>query len=162
MFNFTIKIAGDIEVKQKIDKMPETIMRAFKQAMTRTIIKLASYIAKNKLSGQVLKVRTGMLRRSLLGSVNSQDAVKSFPDGVEGKVGTNLVYARIHEYGGVIKPKRANALCFVIDGHFIRVKQVKIPERSYLRTGLREQATDLIQFFSGELQKEINEVWTHG
>lgn len=48
-------------------------------------------------------------------------------------VGSNLVYARIHQFGGVIRPKKGNCLCIpVADGKIIKVKSVTIPARPYL------------------------------
>jgi phage gpG-like protein len=48
---------------------------------------------KEKLSDDVLHVRTGTLRRSINRSVTAME------DGVEAVVGTNIEYAPIHEYG---------------------------------------------------------------
>ncbi|MCH4573103.1 phage virion morphogenesis protein [Achromobacter xylosoxidans] len=49
-----------------------------------------------------------------------------FPDQV--LVGSNLEYAAIHQFGGIIRPKRAKAL--KVGGRV--VSQVKIPARPYL------------------------------
>ncbi len=49
--------------------------------------------AKLKVSGDVLKVRTGRLRRSIHYEVNKQ------PGRVSGIVGTNVEYAAVHEHG---------------------------------------------------------------
>lgn len=46
---------------------------------------------------------------------------------------TDVRYALIHELGGVIRPTKAPALMFRIDGQFVRVQQVRIPARPYLR-----------------------------
>lgn len=48
-------------------------------------------------------------------------------------VGSNLPYARIHQYGGTIRPKKAKALRFRgPGGEMIMAKQVTIPARPYL------------------------------
>ncbi|WP_051542061.1 phage virion morphogenesis protein [Clostridium lundense] len=48
-------------------------------------------------------------------------------------VGSTLIYARIHQFGGVIKPKNGNCLCIPVGGgKIIKVKSVKIPARPYL------------------------------
>mgnify|MGYP000005465406 FL=1 len=49
--------------------------------------------------------------------------------------GTNVIYARIHQFGGTIKPKRAKVLAFNIGGEAIFAKQVTIPARPFLGIG---------------------------
>jgi phage gpG-like protein len=90
-----------------------------------------------KLSGQVLNQRTGALAASLFSRV-TDDA-----SGVVGEVGVNRPYARIHEYGGVIEPVNALALRFQINGQWVMVKRVVMPERSYLRSTLAEMSDEI-------------------
>ena len=90
-----------------------------------------------KLSGEVLNVRSGALRDS----VHLEMQVAS--DSIMAVVGTDLIYAAIHEYGGVIVPKVANALRFCIDGRWIFAKSVTMPERSYLRSTLAERESEI-------------------
>lgn len=53
------------------------------------------------------------------------------PDQVE--IGTNLVYASIHQTGGTIVPKNGEALMFALPGGgFATVASVTIPARPYL------------------------------
>lgn len=49
------------------------------------------------------------------------------------EVGTNLIYAAIHEFGGVIRPINGPFLVFEIDGQVIRARKVTIPARPYMR-----------------------------
>lgn len=71
----------------------------------------------------------------LEGGIDIADYAAAHSEGVKGTWGVrDVVYARIHELGGVIKPKNAKALRFRLDdGTFAVVKQVKIPARPYLR-----------------------------
>ena len=63
------------------------------------------------------------------------------PDQVQ--VGSALVYAAIHNFGGKITPKNGNVLAFMLDNRLIQVKSVTIPQREYL--GLSsENKEDLI------------------
>lgn len=73
------------------------ITQAAVQTVTRLTYELEAYVKSQKLSGQVLHVRSGNLRNS----VNSQFD----NDGTRftGRVGTGIVYARIHEFGGTIE-----------------------------------------------------------
>lgn len=73
-------------------------------------------------NGQPLR-DTGRLRAS----------ITSQPDADGVTVGTNLIYARIHQYGGTIKAKNAPFLVFPNgQGGFFRKKSVTIPARPYL------------------------------
>src|SRR5690606_39047061 len=46
--------------------------------------------------------------------------------------GSNVVYARIHQLGGVVKAKSAKALHFRIAGNWFTKQSVTIPARPYL------------------------------
>ena len=48
------------------------------------------------------------------------------------EVGSNEVYARIHNEGGTIVPKNAAALVFSMGGQTFKVKSVTIPQRQFL------------------------------
>jgi phage virion morphogenesis protein len=60
-------------------------------------------------------------------------------------VGTNLIYAAIHQFGGTIKSKTKSGLWFrtVGNGDWARAKSVEIPQRSFL--GLSDDDEDTIQ-----------------
>lgn len=106
-----------------------------------------------KLSGGVLNARTGTLRDSIHTEISDSSA------GVMATVGTNVVYARIHEYGGIIHHPGGTAFYLGGDGmaHFVsndammftgslpRTKphDIPMPERSYLRSTLAERADEI-------------------
>jgi phage virion morphogenesis protein len=46
--------------------------------------------------------------------------------------GSNVIYARIHQLGGVIRAKTKKALKFQIGGHWFMKQSVTIPQRQYL------------------------------
>lgn len=98
-----------IKNEKEISRMIGTNVRkateeAMMYAMRRSVIRLADYIAEEKLSGKKLNVRTGNLRRSF--QENKARKVQRRADGVIGTVGTNVKYAKIQEYGGTIRPKK--------------------------------------------------------
>lgn len=56
------------------------------------------------------------------------------PDGFT--IGTNVRYARIHQFGGDIRPVRARALRFqTADGQWHTRQRVRIPQRAMVPTG---------------------------
>jgi phage virion morphogenesis protein len=63
--------------------------------------------------------------------------------------GTNVVYAGVHQFGAVIKPKSAGALRFRIPGGgFVIVKKVTIPARGFV--GVNEEDGQEIQSLTVE------------
>ncbi len=75
-----------------------------------------------------IKRGPGILRASggLMASVSSQVG------GDEVRVGTNKIYARIHQFGGTIVPKNARYLRFRLASGFVRASKVKIPARAFM------------------------------
>ena len=74
--------------------------------------------------------RTGTLE----GGIQVAEFARPIRNGVRGVWGVrDVVYARIHELGGVIKARTARALRFFIGGRFVQVRQVTMPARPYLR-----------------------------
>ncbi len=85
------------------------VTAAVKRALSDSVNLVHRKITLN-ISGAVLRVKTGRLRQSMQTFVAG--------DGSSGGVGTNVEYARIHEFGGQtrphdILPTRAGALRFV-------------------------------------------------
>jgi phage gpG-like protein len=85
-------------------------------------------------AGQILS-DTGTLRRSISPQIPNGRAgpggiVKISGDVVT--VGTTIKYAAIHNYGGVIRPKKAKALSWTVGKHRVFAKKVEIPARPFL------------------------------
>jgi len=56
-------------------------------------------------------------------------------------IGTNIKdYGAIHQFGGVIRPRTANALAFHMGGRLIITASVRIPARPYLGAGPADRA----------------------
>jgi phage gpG-like protein len=47
-------------------------------------------------------------------------------------VGTNVIYAAIHQFGGTIRPKSKRALRFRMGGRLFTLSKVSIPARPFL------------------------------
>jgi len=111
---------------KKLQRMRQTMPNSSLLAMKKATEYLRGYIVKKKLSGQVLKRKTGRLA----GSIQSEQYIVG--GGVVGRVGSNLKYARIHETGGVITSKSAKFLYFTVDGLEVFTQKVTIPARPYI------------------------------
>ena len=98
-------------------------------------------------------VLSGNLRRSITTNPRSVAGIKDHID-----IGTNLIYARIHDLGGVIKPKRKNYLVFKINGKWVRTKKVTIPKykgRGYLTPAFNGVINVLDKIMLGSIKKFI-------
>lgn len=78
--------------------------------------------APNKEGRTPILHRTGALARSIDYAVSGMQAI----------VGSGLVYARIHQDGGVIRPKSASRLAFRVGGKLVFAGSVTMPARPYL------------------------------
>ena len=75
------------------------------------------------------------------------------------RVGTNKVYARIHEFGGTITPKRAKALHFQLaDGSWRTAQRVVIPARPFMRPTLKREAKTMRRIIRNTIDREFAKV----
>lgn len=90
--------------------------------------------------------QTGVLRSSITMQIVPRSKVT---------VGTNLEYARIHDEGGVIYPKKSKYLTFKVGGRWVRKKRVVIPKykgRGYLTPAFERLANgEAIKIFKEEI-----------
>ena len=73
--------------------------------------------------------------------------------GDEVRVGSGLVYAAIHQFGGTIRPKRARKLRFWIGKEKVFADSVTIPARPYL--GLSAENRDEIEAVVTDWLEEV-------
>lgn len=145
-FKFELTNNAIKELKEMYPDCKEGFLKGMKKAMYYA----ESKIKRNFGKPNVPKVRTGHLRRSI------QSGVRVKGNDIEGFVGSNLKYAGVHEFGGIIKPKNGEYLMFMLDGQFRKVKQVVIPERSYIRTGIENNIGSITSLVKQEIINSIN------
>jgi len=132
-----MKFVGMTAFLGAMQRMKKAIPQASLASMRQATEYLRGYIVKRKLSGQVLKRRTGRLASD----IGREEFL--IGGGAVGRVGSNLKYARIHELGGTIKATNAPYLKFLVDGRWIMVEQVKIPARPYIWPSFLESTKKL-------------------
>ena len=117
------------------------LLADLKAEIKRVAIDLTAHIKDQKLSGQVLKVQTGRLRRSINYRITESET------GIEAKVGTNVEYARIHEFGfkGTVSVKEhlrrvRKGKKATIRAH---TRKVNLPERSFLRSSVTDMKASI-------------------
>ncbi|MFI5266776.1 MAG: hypothetical protein ACHQ7M_05290 [Chloroflexota bacterium] len=151
MITYSIKITGDLRLREKLALLAPVMVSTLQAWAVQT----AAYCVASKLSGDPLNRRSGRLSRTVHGESEHNG------DMVSGVVaaGRDVPYARIHEFGGVIKAhqvvaRNAAALSFTASwgpmqgpgGKAFRkrvnIPEIHMPERSYMRSSLRERAPD--------------------
>lgn len=115
------------------------LLAALKREIRRVAVDLTAHVKGNKLSGQVLNVQTGRLRRSINYRVDETET------GIDARVGTNVEYGRIHEFGfkGTVNVKehmRKGKETYKVRAH---TRRVNLPERSFLRSSLKDMRQDI-------------------
>lgn len=140
----TIKVTGDREAIRYYASVSGDLRSALVESIGMLTLKLKRKVMMDKLTGQVLKVRTGTLRRSIDHTVLSNES------GVVGNVGTNVFYGLIHEYGGQVTIPQHLRLVKQAFGRQLKspvwatvsAHQVTYPMRSFLRTSLDEMRSE--------------------
>lgn len=92
MVKGNIKIVGLKNVQAKLDRVAKACPKEASKAINQSLMAVHGEV-KDNLSNKILNVDTGTLRRSFL--IANSSARK-----LMGKVGTKIVYAAIHEFGG--------------------------------------------------------------
>lgn len=138
------ELLGGSELLARIQALTPNL----RQGLGRTVLRLTILLqakVKTKLTGQVLNVRTGRLRRSINHRIEGEGTPV-----VTGYVGTNVKYARPHEFGfhGRVTVKQHLRMQVTAWGRpMLEPRQVTVrahtamrdlPERSFLRSSIIE------------------------
>ena len=159
----TATIVGDQEAIIKLGALRGLFHEESRKAVELMALKTLVRV-KNKLSDDVLKVRTGRLRRSI------NQKVEDNADGsIVGTVGTNVEYGRFQELGfsgteGVRehlrtikkafgKTIKGGAVTFTVSAHS---RQVNYPAHSFLASALAELAPEFKRDMAGVAEKVIH------
>ena len=116
----SIKKADVDKLLKKLD--PQQRDGVIRQSLTQSAIFIAGWIKNKRLSGprpQYLGVRTGRLRSSITATPAQKEGNTYFA-----RIGTNVVYGRIHEYGGMTG----------------RNHSVNMPKRPFMRPAVEDKA----------------------
>lgn len=143
----TGQIIGERETIASLRSLGPNVRQEVGVSVGRLVLRLQVRI-KRKLSDDVLSVRTGRLRRSVV------TEIENGPTFVLGKAGTNVVYARPHEFGmnetvPVKDHLRTIKQAFgkPIEPREVAVKahsrKMVFPEKSFLRSSLAEMSPDV-------------------
>lgn len=138
-----LNLIGDNAWVARLRQIPLSSEKALQNSLFRLVLRLQRTIQSEKLSGQVLKVKTGTLRRSITNQLIVEPAIA-----ITGLVSTNVTYGRLHEYGfhGALSVKaHARQIKYawgkplkhefkaMVKAH---TRNVNYPARSFLRSAL--------------------------
>lgn len=155
------RVTGAREVLAHLGEMPQQVREMAKGSLTAWATELAGYIKADKLSGQVLNRRSGLLSGSVHPLI--EDAERGIVGGAG--AGAGVPYARIHEFGGLIPAhevvaRNAKALAFTIDGVLrfakrVQIPDVQMPERSYMRSSFDEKSPQGLEELRAAVKEAI-------
>ena len=104
-----------------------------------------------KFSGSnQLKIKSGALRDSI------DYTVKESGGQIIGTLGSDKIYASIHEYGGTITARRAKFLIFKTKDGWRRVESVNIPPRPFLRPAIENNRDEVAKIINREVLKSFS------
>jgi len=151
-----IQLVGNDRVEARFASLSQRARQSLVDAMKRQWFNLQAHVVSEKLSGQVLRRRTGNLASSI-------NADSSFEDGgseIVGKVGTKVVYGGVHEYGGAVNVQAHTRNITQVFGRpvtptevFVRSHTVNYPERSFLRSSI----ADLSSQIRADMERSVRE-----
>ena len=149
MAEWPIQLAGPAIIKKLT--AAQQALKDLRRVVLRAGLVVAGRAQKNVSGRPGLRVQTGRLRQSIHARAFGKASVR---------IGTNLIYARIHEFGGTIRHPGGTAYFPLAEGgevrwisnkeadrfaakriFFPRTKphNIRIPRRSYLRLALRQE-----------------------
>jgi phage gpG-like protein len=142
-------LVGDRQLIAKMNRMPAAVQTEVARVVDQLGLRLIANVVQNKLSGQVLKRRTGKLAASIArGSPETRSKFVQTATSATSIVGTNVSYGKTWELGAhvpayTIYPKNAKALHFTYHGQEVFAKKVNIPAheikpRPFLAPALQE------------------------
>lgn len=157
MTTVSVAITGDAALISRLQAMPGKVHTSLLSKMHILSIALEAHITDEKLSGQVLNIVTGNLKRSVFQVV--EDSKEVITATVASS--SDVKYAAIHEFGGIIKHPGGTAYIYTGkwgDGavQFVsnanataempRTKphDIPMPERSFMRSSLSDMKEAII------------------
>lgn len=168
----TFSVEGVAKTAARLQKESEDRRKAIQRSMAGITVSMQRAV-KDKLNGPVLHVKTGNLRNSVHEEVTIQGDV------VTGSVFTTLAqgghgkYAAVHEYGGTFnipahkrrvafdrggdRVKRKSKKAYLVEEVTVRAHTATYPERSYMRSTLKESKTRILESLSKAAKHAVTE-----
>lgn len=147
-------IVGQEQVERVLELAGPQLRQALNAALEVQGVKLAQYAKFHKLSGQVLHVRTGTLRRSVHSTANDSDPNHFYVD-----VGTNVPYGAVHEFGfqGLVSVREhlrraKSGKESIVRAHTMHMN---LRARPWLRPSLQESKDNIVVALKAAMMKAL-------
>jgi phage gpG-like protein len=160
-----VRMEGYNELVFDIDRILSQAPVSIREIVKRGAILIEAKV-KDNLTNKILNVRTGHLRRSIV--------TIFYGGGTSAEIGTNLKYAAIHEFGGVIHAKNGPFLWFKMQTgsrfmsksgnilkrpqgifQWIKTPSVTIPARPYMQPAFNEALPIIDKMIDEEIERFI-------
>ena len=158
----TAYLVGDVQLLDRLRVLPDAINSGLLRGITQLGIELQRHVQQDKLSGQVLRSRTGSLRSSIDLEVDHSSGT------VTASVFTDSRYAGAQEYGfaGTVSVRASLRRIREAFGRPIAEKAISVraydrrmdlPERSFLRSALEDIAPDIRDEVEAALAEAVSQ-----
>jgi len=157
MIRVTGRVDGD-KAQARVSRLVPQITGAVSRTVRGLTIELQAIVKSDYLSGQVLKNRTGTLRRSILEDVTESGT------SIMGRVyiGSDAPYGAAFELGGtrwyVIEPTRKKCLAFIMGGQPVfamRVNHPPVPKRPFLVPALEQLRPEITERLAAAIGEAV-------
>lgn len=152
-------VTGGRETADKLRGSGKRMHGSVRKSLSSLVLELMVKVKQEKLSGpgtgQALNVRTGRLRRSITQRITDSGRQ------VRGIVGTNVEYAKFHEFGQSIKAdlkKQREGFKAGLKADKPALNADSLPPRSFLRSALKEMEPRIREEFAHAV-KESSSTW---
>jgi hypothetical protein len=158
----TAYLVGDEQLLQRLRALPDTVNTGLVRGITHLGIELQRQVRQERLSGQVLKSRSGALKSSI--DLRVEESARS----VTASVFTDLPYGAAQEYGfaGTVSVRASLRRITEAFGRPIAEKTIsvrayerrtKLPERSFLRSALDDMSPAIRNEVEAALAEAVSE-----
>lgn len=152
-----MSVIGEDTTLASIDETYKAYLVAARNAVKKVGYRHESIIKTQKLQGQVLNRRSGRLSAGVHTVFVDDDTSSSAITGI----GPELLYGKMHEEGGVFTVKEHLRMMTMAWGKpvanpreiLVKEHSMTVPQRSFLRSTMREQAETDIQTVRDEVAK---------
>lgn len=152
-------VSGGRETANKLRGEGKRVREAVRKSLGGLVLELLVKVKQEKLSGpgtgQALNVITGRLRTSITQRITGSGRE------LHGIVGTNVEYAKFHEFGQSIKAdlkKRSEGFKAGLKADKPVLNADSLPPRSFLRTALKEMDPRIREEFANAV-RENSSTW---